>query len=99
MEIIFSMEVPWFPTPTRKKSKQKITRDGIIDFGQRRKELYYLLDTEDNGHGEPLIYSVLLGKSGGEITMLGNSPLQFTAQAANLQGKFSLWIDTWWTVP
>ena len=60
MEAIFSIEVSWFPTLTRKnlKSKQKKTRDGIIDFGLRRKELYYLLDTEDNDRGEPLRYSV-----------------------------------------
>jgi len=70
------MEVSWFSTPTRKKSKQKKTRDGIIDFGWRRKELYYLLDTEDNGRGELLRYSVPLRKSGGEISTLDNFPLQ-----------------------
>lgn len=58
MKTIFPMEVSWFPTLTRKKSKQMKTRDGIIDFGQRRKELYYLLDTEDNGRREPLRYSI-----------------------------------------
>lgn len=43
-----------------------------------------MLDIEDNFPGEPLTYSIPMGKSGWQISTCDNELLKFTTQFANL---------------